>query len=230
MATKPKRVTYDDTIDDNADYLVPLQDEPKPSRSNRRPPPPKKPLKPIRPGGCYGSCYFLTSIILYASVPIVQFIIGLIYINRCTVQQFTPIYMILSGIFGIAFFVVALIIYINIRRQISLSRYVGASNRPASLRILVPVFIILLLFVLGWWIAGQVVVFQVKLRVDLTFPDLPEYCHPTLYQAAYTLIFIDYLIGFIVIIFIILYCAIPYDDDDDEEEIVRKKRPRRSGE
>ena len=223
MATKPKRVTYDDTIDDNTDYLVPLQDEPKPSRSKPR----EKPLKPIRPGGCYGSAYFLISVILYAGVPIAQFIIGLIYINRCTVQQFTPIYMILSGIFGIAFFIVALVIYITIQKQISVSRYVGASRRPASLRILAPVFTILLLFVLGWWIAGQVVVFQVKLHVDLTYPELPEYCHPALYKAAYILIFIDYLIGFIVILFCILYCVIPYDEDD-EEEVPRKKRQRSS--
>lgn len=227
MATKPKRVTYDDTIDDNADYLVPLQDEPKPSRSSRSKPP-EKPLKPTRPGGCYGSTYFLISLILYAGVPFAQFIIGLIYINRCTVQQFTPIYMILSGIFGIAFFIVALVIYITIRKHVSLSRYVGASRRPASMRILSPIFTILFLFVLGWWIAGQVVVFQVKLHVDLTFSDLPEYCHPTLYKAAYILIFIDYLIGSIVILFCILYCAIPYDDDDDEEEEIPKKKRQHS--
>ena len=222
MATKPKRVTYDDTIDDNADYLVPLQDERQPSRSSRSKSSEKTPPA-SPPGGVYGSLNFLISVLLYAGVPIAQFVIGLIYINRCTIQQFIPIYMILSGIFGIAFFIVGLVIYKIVLADIASSpTYLGTRRRPAAMRILHPVFLLLLLFVIGWWLAGQVVVFQVKLRVDLIDPDLPEYCHPNLYKAAYILIFVDYLLAFIAVILLILYRVTP---PDDAEDIQKKKRP-----
>lgn len=224
MATKPKRVTYDDAIDDNADYLVPLQEEPQPSRSTR-PKSSEKVNSLPPPGGVYGSLYYLISVLLYAGVPIAQFVIGLIYINRCTVQQFIPIYMILSGIFGIAFFIVGLVIYKTVIQDLSSSTYLGTRRRPAAMRYLHPIFILLLLFVIGWWIAGQVVVFQVKLRVDLINVDLPEYCHVHLYKAAYILIFVDYLLAFIVIILMIMYRKFP---PDDIEEIEKKKRSRSS--
>jgi len=221
MATKPKRVTYDDPVDDNADYLVPLQDDPNSLVSTR----PKSSKKEKPSPGIFGSINFLITLLLYAGVPISQLVIGLIYINRCTIQQFISTYMILSGLFGIAFVIVGLIIYQKVTKQIpSLSSYDGPKGKPMSLKILIPIFVILLLSVIAWFFVAQVVVFEVKLRVEFFDSTLPEYCHGNLYKAAYILIFVDYLIFLISIILIILGRQSPAEEDNKK----KTNRPTRS--
>jgi uncharacterized membrane protein len=217
MATKPKRVTYNDPVDDNADYLVPLQDDP----HSVVPPRLKSSKKPAPSPGKFGSINFLITILLYAGVPISQFVIGLIYINRCTIQQFISTYMILSGLFGIAFVIVSLIIYKKVNEQTS-SSYDNSRGKPMSLKILIPIFVLLLLFVIAWFFAGQVVVFQVKTRVEFFDSTLPEYCHGNLYKAAYILIFVDYLIFLIAIILYIL------SGMSSPDEAKKTKRPTRN--
>ena len=117
--------------------------------------------------------------------------------------------MILSGCFGIAFVVVGLIIHRKIVKQPSSSPYDAPRSKPMILEILIPIFILLLLFVIAWFFAGQVIVFEVKLRVEFFDATLPEYCHGNLYKAAYILIFIDYLIFLIAIILNVLSCMSP---------------------
>ncbi|CAF3703718.1 unnamed protein product [Rotaria sp. Silwood1] len=172
------------------------------SSSNRTKLSEKSPRK--SPVGYYGSIYFLISILLYASVPISQFVIGFIYIGKCTIRQFIFVYMILSGTFGIAFVAVGLIIYLKTIKKSPSSSDDTSNSKPMILKILISIFIVLFLFVIGWFIAGQVIVFEVKTRVELFDPDLPEYCHRHLYKAAYVLIFVDYLIILFAIIFGIL--------------------------
>jgi hypothetical protein len=220
MASKSKKVTYKDQSEDNADYLVPLQYDLNPTLPIRTKPPEKLP----GPSGLLGSIYLPISLILYAGVPLSQFVIGFIYIGRCTIRQFISIYMILSGAFGIAFVVVGFIIYMQIRKQSSSSYDRGKSN-PLILRVLIPIFILLLLFVIAWFIAGHVIVFEVKLRVELFDPDLPEYCHGNLYKPAYILIFVDYLIFLIIILlFVVSLVAKPNDNNATKN----KKRPVRN--
>ena len=197
MSTKPKRVVINDQIDENTDYLVPLQDF-----SNR--PQVLKPVAPKPPTGVFASIFFLITLLLYGGVPISQFVIGLIYVNQCTVRQFISIYMILSGIFGIAFVVVGLLIYQDLNSSSTTYSYDDRPIRSKKVKILLPIFIVLLLFVIGWFFAGQAIVFEVKLRVEFFDPVLPEYCHGNLYKAAYILIFVDYIIFIIAIILNVL--------------------------
>ncbi|CAF3119699.1 unnamed protein product [Rotaria sp. Silwood2] len=220
MSTKTKKVTYKNPTDENVDYLVPLQYDPDPSLSNRTKSSEKSSRKP--PVGYYGSIYFLISILLYAGVPISQFIIGFIYIGRCTIRQFIFVYMILSGAFGIAFVAVGVIIYLQTSRRSS-SSYDSSKSNSMILKILIPIFIVLFLFVIGWFIAGQVIVFEVKTHVELFDPDLPEYCHGNLYKAAYVLIFVDYLIILFVAIFGALSCVSP--PDETKKTKPKPKRP-----
>lgn len=217
MSTKTKKVTYKDPAEDNEDYLEPLQDETQTSIPSRV----KPSVRPVRkqPVGYFGSVYLLGSLIFYASVPITQFIMGFIYIGRCTIRQFIPIYMILAGFFGIAFVIVGVVIYMQSLKKASAPYSETASNRTL-LKILKPIFIILLLFVIGWFIAGQVIVFQIKTTVELFDPVLPEYCNEHLYKAAYVLIFVDY----IVILFAIIFNALTCVSSPDTEE---KKKPKR---
>jgi hypothetical protein len=221
MASKPKKVTYTDPVDDNADYLVPLQYDPNPSsrtKSTEKPPP---------PGGLFGSIFLPITLFLYVSVPISQAVIGFMYIGQCTIRQFISTYMILSGLCGIAFVIVGLIIYMKVAKQSSLS-YDSPRPNPTILKILIPIFIILFLFVIGWFFAGQVIVFEVKLRVELFDSTLPEYCHPNLYKGAYVLIFVDYIVFFIAIILSVINCMSPPPNDGDKNKNKKTRRPTRS--
>ncbi|CAF1357618.1 unnamed protein product [Adineta steineri] len=211
MATKPKKVTYRDPADDNADYLVPVRYD-LPNRT-----------KSVPRGGYLGSIYLPISLLLYVGVPISQFVIGLIYVGRCTIRQFISPYMILSGAFGIAFVIVGLIIFMQVTKQSSLS-YESPRPNPMILKILFPTFIFLFLFVIGWFIAGQVIVFEVKLDVEFFDPVLPEYCHGNLYKAAYILIFVDYLLALIAIILFALNRVSPPETADTK----KTKRPVRN--
>lgn len=221
MATKQKRVTYDDPVDDNDDYLAPLHYDPHALLPN----PTKPSKKPTPPTGVFGSINLPVTLLLYAGVPISQFVIGLVYAGQCTIRQFIYIYMILSGIFGIAFVIVGLIIYMKtIKQSSSSSSYDDPNSKPKSLKILIPIFIILLLFVIGWFFAGQVIVFEVKLSVEFFDPVLPEYCHGNLYKAAYILIFVDYIIFPIAIILNVLSYMAPPPENNNTKNTARPTR------
>lgn len=204
MASKIKKVTYKHPIDENADYLVPLQYE-----YNSSLPIQSRLAEPISlppPNGFFSSTYFPISLLLYVGIPISQLVIGFIYVGQCPVQYLIDIWMIVSGIFGILFVIIGVIIYIKITKQSSLSY-------PSILRILIPCFILLFLFTVAWFFAGQVFVFEVKLRVEFFDPTLPEYCHGNLYKAAYIIIFIDYIIFLLAIILNVLSYVAPPDDN-----------------
>ncbi|UJR09310.1 hypothetical protein I4U23_013553 [Adineta vaga] len=215
MSTKSKKVTYKDPAEDNADYLVPLQ-------YDLRHPLPGQIITSstaTKSGGYLNSIYFLITILLYAGVPISQFVIGLIYVGQCTVRQFISPYMILSGISGISFVIVSVIVNRQLTKQSSLS-YAGSRPNPMVLKILISLTVILFLLVVAWFFAGQFIVFEVKLRVEFFDPVLPEYCHGHLYKAAYILIFVDYLLFLVAII---LYAV---DRMSPPEDIKKKKTKR----
>ena len=209
MTSKSKKVTYEESTD----YLEPLQNDLEssthPLPSSRK----SKTKKPSIPISYYASKYFLVSILLYVSVPITQFVVGIIYVGQCPFLPFLPIYMILSGIFGIAFVIVGVIIYVQWRR------FTFSYERPSTfVRTLKPILIFLFLFVLGWWTTGHVLVFEIKTRVDLTFPVLPEYCQMHLYKAAYVLVFINHLLITTAIILAIVKRIVGSDSSDSDSK------------
>jgi hypothetical protein len=222
---KHKKVTYKHPINENADYLVPLQYDyhsslPIQSKlsENTSPVPPP-------PSGFFASIYFPISLLFYVGIPISQLVIGLIYIGQCTVQQIIVAWMIVSGIFGILLVIIGIIIHMKIRKQpFFLTSYDNPQLHPLMLRILLPFFLLILLFIVAWFFAGQVFIFEVKLRVEFFDPTLPEYCHGNLYKAAYIIIFINYLIFLLAIVLNVLsYVAPPNDNATDNHE--KKKRP-----
>ena len=187
MAAISKKVTYQDPADDNADYLVPLQYD---LRSDRA----TTPRKSRSPTSYFGSIYQLVALLLFLGVAVPQLVIGSIYVGQCTVQPFIPIYMILSGIFGILFVVLGLLLFWQLRRQAALVSYADVQKSASKVRTLKSLFIVLFIAVIGWFITGQVIVFEVKIRVELNYPTLPEYCQATLYKAAYVLLFVTHLL------------------------------------
>jgi len=213
MSSKNKTVTYKQPIDENVDYLVPLQYSSIPIQSKIL----ENTSSPF-PTSFFGSIYFPISILLYVAIPISQLIIGLIYIGQCPIQDLIVAWMIVSGVSGILLVLIGVIIHIKIRQQsIALSPYDDPQSYSLLLRILIPIFIIIFLFTVGWFFAGQAFVFEVKLRVEFFDSTLPEYCHGNLYKAAYVLIFIDYLIFLLAIILNVLTCVVPPDDNPQKK-------------
>ncbi|CAF1537490.1 unnamed protein product [Adineta ricciae] len=213
MSSQSKKVTYKNPIDENTDYLVPLQYEYKtslPIQSRYSENVTSSPSPP--PSGLFSSIYFPVSLLLYVGIPISQMVIGFVYVGQCPVQELIVAWMIVSGIFGILLVVVGLIIHTQIRKQSS------SHSNLLLLQLLIPFFFIILLFIIAWFFAGQVFVFRVKLRVELFDATLPDYCHANLYKSAYILIFIDYLIFLLAIILNVLSFVAPPDD-------TVKKRP-----
>jgi hypothetical protein len=208
MSTKNKKVTYKHPIDENTDYLVPLQYDcnssiPMQSKLSENP-------SPHPPSGFFASIYFPISLLLYVGVPISQLVIGFVYLGQCPVQELIIIWMIVSGISGILLAIIGLIIHMKFRQP---SFYNNSRFYPLIIRILLPTFLLILLFIIAWFFAGQVFIFEVKLRVEFFDPTLPEYCHKNLYKAAYIIIFIDYLIFLLAIILNVLSYVAPPDDN-----------------
>jgi hypothetical protein len=216
MSSNNKKVTYKHPIDENADYLVPLQYDynssiPIQSKLSEN----ISSSSPV-PSGFFGSTYLPISLLIYVGIPISQLIIGLIYIGQCPVQQLIVVWMIVSGGFGILFVIIGVFIHIKIRKQsLLLSPYDSSQSYSLIIRILIPTFIVIFLFIVAWFFAGQVFIFEVKLRVEFFDSTLPEYCHGNLYKSAYILIFIDYLIFLLAIILNILNYVAPPDDHDN---------------
>ena len=199
-----KKVTYRDGTDDDVDYLSPLQGDVEIKLSK----------KPKKSNSFFASIYLLITLFLYVPVPITQFVIGIIYVNQCPFRQFLPIYMIISGILGILFVVVGLLIFLFFQPRIC------PGDRSLTIRILQPIFILLFLNVIGWWIAGQVLVLEIKVHVDITYPTVPEYCQLHLYKGAYVLIFVNYIVALITTILFIVRRI-----DNGSGSTAKKKKP-----
>ena len=226
MSLKQKKVTYQSPIDENSDYLVPLQYQHHTPISI-----PLKPFKepstpPPAPVGFLTSIFLPVSLIFYVGIPVAQLVIGLIYIGKCPVQDLIVVWMIVSGIFGILLTVLGILIHVQMQRQPPSSMPTFQSY-PTGVRILLPIFVLILLFVIAWFFAGQVFVFDVKLHVEFFDSTLPEYCHGNLYKAAYILIFIDYLIFLLAILLNVLSCVAPPEDTKSPNP-KKKKEPMRA--
>ncbi|CAF1429972.1 unnamed protein product [Didymodactylos carnosus] len=138
----------------------------------------------------FGSTSFLVSLSLYAIIAIFQFVVGLVYIGQCPVQKLIPVYMIVSGACGLALVIVGILIFLSL------------STRSACvlISILVPIYILLLLFAVIWFFMGNVWVFEVKLKVAFFDPELIEYCHGLLYKFAFFLIITTYVYTILAIL------------------------------
>ena len=217
MSSSHKKVTYKYPIDENTDYLVPLQYD------YHAPPSPESTDKAAV--GVLASVYFPVSLVLYVGIAIAQLVIGLIYIGRCPVQEMIAVWMIVSGLSGILLLIIGLVMHVQMRKHPLPSFIYASSPRyPLGVRILLPILIFLLLFVAAWFIAGQVFVFGVKLSVEFFDPVLPEYCHANLYKAAYIIIFIDYFVFFLGIMLNVVSCVVPQDGSDDDSKGQKKKK------
>ncbi|CAF1313604.1 unnamed protein product [Rotaria magnacalcarata] len=225
MSSKSGKVSYQYPTDKNTDYLIPLKSDCNSLIPTKLQLPENTVSSdPPRPNGFFTSMYFPISLAIYITIPMTQLIVGLVYVGQCPVQQMIVVWMVVSGFFGISLAVIGMIIHTKSRKQsLSLSPYDDHQLYPLIIRVLIPAFILILLFTIIWFFVGQVLIFEVKLRVEFFDPSLPEYCHANLYKTAYILIFINYLIFLLVIILNVLSYVAPPDESDSSKSHEKNK-------
>ncbi|CAF1343399.1 unnamed protein product [Adineta steineri] len=153
----------------------------------------------------------ITSVVIFVLlcvllvIPILQLAIGASFQNQCPVNPNIPTYLIVSGAFGIATIVLTIIMtlaYILWIKQLALDSgicdaYAASIISGCIIGSICLVLLLMSFFLFFWFIVGNVWVFSVHSKVDLDNLLSPNYCQRTLYQFAFTIIIMSYIISVI---------------------------------
>lgn len=130
-----------------------------------------------------GSVIGTVAIGIVLAIPISMIVVGAIHLNDCPVERFIPIYLIVGGVFGV---VQSLLTgSFRIKNQRNKKDDENARPHPASG--------IISCFLLAWFIAGSVWVYQNYSRVTTDDPSKGTYCHGGTYYYAFVLITVGYI-------------------------------------
>ena len=126
----------------------------------------------------------LITVILTGIIFILQFIIGIVFYDRCPVQPLVPIYDIVAGSIGIIIIGLACLLIAL------MSSYVY--SKKCSTWFLIFLLVMLVLFEFVWGIVGGVYMSPLRENNITQFEDsdLPTYCHPVLYWISFIILII----------------------------------------
>lgn len=145
-------------------------------------------------------------LIIYSALPLVQLIIGIINQNSCPIQPLIPIWLCVSGIFGICIAILKaignIIIFIKKRKVDNINNDDQAIKSPICLSI---ISFLLFLFLLIWFFIGKYLVLTIYNQVDYTNNNSSNYCNKFTYLLAFWSILITDLF---IAIFSICGCCI----------------------
>ncbi|CAF1348574.1 unnamed protein product [Adineta steineri] len=143
------------------------------------------------------SVYCLVILFILLVIPILQLAIGASFQNQCPVSPNIPTYLIVSGACGVATIVLTIITILAFILCIKRGT-AGASIVSGCIFVLVSLVVSLMsVFLCVWFIVGNVWVFSVHSKVDLDNPLSINYCQRTLYQFAFTIIIMTYVMSVI---------------------------------
>ncbi|KAM3590646.1 uncharacterized protein V6R79_013652 [Siganus canaliculatus] len=144
--------------------------------------------------------------ILLFVLPISQIIIGALYHNECPKQRMIPIFLEVLGIYSLP--LVVNVIFPSLIRE-PMRIYVMSIN---------------FLFVLGWFIAGNVWTFQIfQPNYDETTTDVDPYCNQILYMSSVVFIGLNYGLMLIIIMFSCCYwCQRRHDDEEQRSPLLSR--------
>ncbi|XP_062597316.1 transmembrane protein 272-like isoform X1 [Saccostrea cucullata] len=126
-------------------------------------------------------------LIIILAIPVASIVIGALYLNKCPIQRYIPIYLIVSGAVGIVYNVFGIL-----RKLASKRNEEGETEeRPGVFTSICNC--VFGCFLLAWFIAGNVWIYNIynDWSSDPANPD--KYCHPTCYLFAFwttTLVYI----------------------------------------
>ncbi|CAF0967707.1 unnamed protein product [Rotaria magnacalcarata] len=140
-----------------------------------------------------GSTYCLLVLCVLLVIPILQLAIGASYRDQCTINSNIPVYLIVTGACGMATIILTLVLVAGfifvIKRQSVAGTFV-----MGCITVFIMMFISLMSFFLFiWFIVGNVWIFGAKKNVQYDNPAASNYCHRTLYQFAFAILIISYV-------------------------------------
>jgi hypothetical protein len=146
-------------------------------------------------------------LIIYSALPLVQLIIGIINQKSCPIQPLLPIWLCVSGTFGICIAILKvignIIIFIKKRKVIdNINTDDQAIKSPICLSI---ISFLLFLFLLIWFFIGKYLVLTIYNQIDYTNNNSSNYCNKFTYLLAFWSILITDLF---IAIFSICGCCI----------------------
>jgi hypothetical protein len=120
---------------------------------------------------------------------VLQLVIGWRYADECPIHWRIPHYLVVAGTIGLVG--IALVIAQNLLKFYALPK----ANNPGFIftfgsRSITVVCIFLIIFIIGWFIAGCIWVFRVWNKVQYRDRKGLDYCHPILYRFAFGLLFL----------------------------------------
>ncbi|CAF1322314.1 unnamed protein product [Adineta steineri] len=144
-----------------------------------------------------GSSITLIVLAIVSVIPLLQLIIGWRYADECPVNWRIPHYLIVGGAVGFiaiiaAIFQALLALCIKPKMNetdLSTPTIVAACGLCGISIIL----FFIIIFLIGWFIAGCIWVFRVWNKVQYRNSERLDYCNPILYRFAYWLLFISIL-------------------------------------
>ena len=130
---------------------------------------------------------------LESSLLVSQLIIGWHYSKDCPINHLIPYYLIVSGLVGLVLIALTILAQLMAQRcpvtvpddMIDIS-YPFRTTKIVSCGIcsIMCVNLSLIVFLIGWFIAGWIWVLQVWYRVQYSNSKRNDYCHPVLYHTA----------------------------------------------
>jgi len=137
--------------------------------------------------------YCVVSLLIFSAslmlaMTVIQFIIGIIYLDDCPIQSLIPIYNLVAGLAGISISLLSLLLFIIYR-----------SDKSKASAIKIPVIILLVLLVIFlfiWSIVGGYNTFSLGGNNITQYdnPNLSTYCNPVLFWMSFVIIIIYFSI------------------------------------
>ncbi|CAF1026292.1 unnamed protein product [Adineta ricciae] len=140
------------------------------------------------------STYFLVALCIVLVIPILQLVFGIVYLDQCPINVYIPIYLIVTGACGIAAIGLTMVIVIAFVCCIKQDSIAGSCISGCVIGAVVFFIFIMSFFLFGWFIAGNVWVFGAKTTVNFEKENSPYYCHKTLYEFAFWIIIVTYIL------------------------------------
>lgn len=127
-------------------------------------------------------------------VSVLQVLVGCRYSNACPINPLIPHYLIVGGLVGLVLIILAAAAAQLMTRKWARTMFddVLETTQPPRANVLVGcgicsimcISLSLVIFLLGWFIAGWIWVLDAWRRVQYERENEPTYCHPILYQSA----------------------------------------------
>jgi hypothetical protein len=138
----------------------------------------------------YDTFGFTILLAVLVAVPVSMIVFGAMYLNDCPRQRYIPIYLLVTGCFGVARLTVDIL-----QRICSAICYEKAKKTPKCLRKLNHALnTVVGCFLMAWFIAGNVWIFSIYRDFEPDHSSSSKYCARTLYYYAFWVTMATYIL------------------------------------